>query len=82
MNNTQQRKSLPSAQEVFEWAVVRQSMVGPGVGVAAVAFGCTSNDIRAVVQGWDNPCGHMEVVRVADTGGMPTWRIDASYSMG
>lgn len=79
--NNKQNENLPSALTVFEWAVVRQSMIGPGVGVAAMTFGCTSNEIRAVVSTWNDPRGSMAVVRVADTGGLPTWRIEASYNL-
>lgn len=79
--NNEQNKTLPSALQVFEWAVVRQSMIGPGVGVAAAAFHCTTKDIRAVIASWDDPRGTLKAVRIGDTGGMPTWRIEASYNL-
>lgn len=68
-----------TALELFAWAVVRQSNVGPGVATAASAFGVTPERIRDLVRAWDDPRGHMECERVGDSR-FASWRIDAYYN--
>lgn len=66
---------LVTALEVFNWAVVRQSTLGPGVNVCALAFKTTPEHVRELVAKWIDTRGHMECVRHGHF-----WRIDAYYN--
>lgn len=63
--------------DVFEWAVVRQSDLGPGVAACAKALRAETNVIRALVRRWDDPRGHMEIVKIRGQNGH---RIEAYYN--
>lgn len=68
--------SPPTPLEIFDWAVVRQSDVGPGIATCASAFNCTTDEVRAAVAAWNDPRGTMECVRQ----GPRSWRIEAYYN--
>jgi hypothetical protein len=71
----------PMPLELFEWAVARQSALGPGIGACAAAFGCTAREVRDAVSAWDDPRGHLAVERVpAALSGAPGFRIEAYYN--
>lgn len=78
--------STPTPLDIFNWAVVRQSDIGPGARTCAEAFNITTREVRDIVAQWNDPRGHMECVQVAvDTqrlgsrlGGF--WRIEAYYN--
>jgi hypothetical protein len=76
------KNEMPTPLQVFDWAVVRQSALGPGLATAAAAFGCTTQDIREAVKKWDDPRGHMECVHIDKKLGAPVsaWRIEAYYN--
>lgn len=63
--------------QLFEWAVVRQSDLGPGVQTAAAAFGVTAKEVRALVLAWDDPRWHMSLARFPGGFG---YRIEAYYN--
>lgn len=66
----------PTPMEVFDWAVVRQSDLGPGIATCATAFGCTTDQVREAVSNWNDTRGHMECIRT----GPRQWRIEAYYN--
>jgi len=65
----------PTPLQIFDWAVVRQSTLGPGVMVCAHAFNITAREVRDIVSEWNDPRGVLECVRVERF-----WRIDAYYN--
>lgn len=75
MGTSRQHLLLPSPLELFEWAVVRQSSLGPGVSVCAHAFNITPRQVHDIVAHWDDIRGHMEILKER---GMQ--RIEAYYN--
>lgn len=68
----------PTPLDIFNWAVTRQSLMGPGVNTCAEAFNISAKQVRELVANWNDTRGHMECVRAQDS----YWRIDAYYNAG
>lgn len=66
----------PAPLDIFNWAVVRQSTLGPAVRRCAETFDISPEQVRELVAKWDDPRGNMECLRIAMNG----WRIDAYYN--
>lgn len=66
----------PTALDIFNWAVVRQSALGPGVTTCATAFNIKPEQVRELVAHWHDARGHMECQRINPMG----WRIEAYYN--
>lgn len=76
MNTTEEGVlQKPTPLQIFDWAVVRQSTLGPGVAVCAQAFGITAQEVRDIVSEWNDQRGVLECVRHDRY-----WRIDAYYN--
>lgn len=66
------------ALEVFEWAVVRQSDLGPGIASTCAAFRMTVKELEGIVAGFEDPGRHMAIVRAP--GAASSRRIEAYYN--
>lgn len=66
-------------QQVFDWCVVRQSDLGPGITMCAEALGTSTDEVREAVTRWNprDPHRHMALVPVK---GQRGYRIEAYYN--
>lgn len=69
------------ALRIFEWAVVRQSDLGPGLSTCAKAFGVSVKDVSIAVAGWRDPRGHMSLAEIRQPlTRTRVYRIEAYYN--
>lgn len=68
------------ALEIFEWAVTRQSDLGPGLATTCDAFRIKTKELEGIVAAFKDPDRHMALVRVRAPGLTIGRRVEAYYN--